>query len=248
MQSTQPLKVASLLDSALDTTAMGEDLVKYAQTRDATLVKEKPGEHATWFHVRRIPTSLYQRFVMEATSDVDRRKRAFQVGIVRIENILTTEDVLLQNLVPTEHVQTPVGDLACFSDKQLEAIPACFIEEIGEVANVRAFLPGKSALSFPLRGSLLAVLEWRLSLDAGEIRLNAPKSSEQRSSEPTAPKHDASSEKPTDATATDAATEHSSVSTTNTLQASSSSSTSSPATGSTPAPGEPSTIPWSSMY
>lgn len=247
MNSTKPLKVASILDSALDTQGMGENLVKYAQTRDPSLVKEKPGERVTWFYVRRIPTSLYQRYVMEATSEVDRRKRAFQVGVAKIENIVTNSGTTLQQLMPTATAQTVSGELEHFSERELEEIAPAFIEEIGEVANVRAFLPGKSALSFPLQGSFLRALELRLSLDAAEIRMSAQRSSEKPKA-PSATSTEQAGAEPTAAIATDEATARSSPNMTAQSPQNDSRSTSSPAIVSTPAPGEPSTIPWSAMY
>lgn len=247
MQSTTPLKVASILDSALDSQAMGADLVKYVQTRDPSLVREKPGERVTWFYVRRIPTSLYQRYVMEATSEVDRRKRAFQVGVAKIENLTTNSGTTLQQLMPTEVAHTASGELEHFSEKQLEEIAAAYIEEIGEVANVRAFLPGKSALSFPLQGSFRRALEMRLSLDAAEIRMSAHESSEKPKA-PSAPSTDEAGEPPTGATATGEVTAPSLLNMTPPLQESDSRSTNSRETVYTPAHGDPSTIPWSAMY
>lgn len=247
MQSTQPLKVCSIYDTALDSQAMGESLMVYAQTRDEKLVKEKPGEQITWFHLRRIPNSLYQRFVAEATSELQRSKRAFQAAVIRIDHLVTTDGMSLQLVTPTEHVQTIGGDIECLSDKQMEVIPQAFIDDIGGVANARSFLPPKKELFFPLRGSLLAALEMRLSLDAAEIQMRARQSSAQPK-ELTPPSNGNGSAKPTDATATAEATSSSSTSTTNTSPDAGSSSTSSPVIVSTPAPGEPSTMPLSWMY
>lgn len=204
MHSTTPLRVVSILDPALDTQAMGDDVLTYAQSRDEKLIKPKFDGRLCWFYLRRIPNSLYQRYVLEAPSESARHARAFQCAVMQVEN-LPTENGVLDLVVPQQSVKIVGGEMQILTDAQMELFAPLYTIEIGEVANTRSFLPAGSALCLAVRGSLALVLETRVSQDAAEIQRRALQSREQRKQD-TATKDVGDSEKHGAATATDEAT------------------------------------------
>ena len=242
MQSTTPLRVVSLVDPALDTEAMSrDDFIGYAQTRDWKLVKPKLDGRLCNFYIRRIPTSLYQRFVMEAASESDRKRRAFQCGVSRVE-WLPTENGTLELIEPMQTTKLSSGELQIMSDAQMELFAPLYLEEIGEVANVRSFLPPGRELFFPVQGSLALVMQMRLSLDVAALQTRARESREQPKPDTVRAASDAS-EKPGDATATAEATSSSPASETTTSTAGERSSSSTQATSPPYVHGELSMIP-----
>jgi len=156
-------RVASVLDPALDLLAMGENLRDYIQKRDESLIKTKPGQSPTWFHLRRIPTSVFMRYVSEATSDADRRRRAFQASVKEVTNLTTPEGETAFKWTPSGTIDSKGGPMPFVSDADLEAFFPSQVDEIGAIAEARSFLAQTSAPSYALPAMCLTALGQLLS-------------------------------------------------------------------------------------
>lgn len=202
--STKHLRVASVGDSAMDLHAMGADgVTEYMQTRDPELVKCKPGMKLTWFTIRRIKTSMYTSYVAPATSESSQHARAFQMAVVKVEDLVTPEGDHHPVYTPTRQE----GDLLYIGDSQIDDFSAGQLDEIGQVAMQRSRLSPKAPVYYrPLR-SLLAVCQSRTAQEARLSRLAAtknPSSPSSAASPPSSPPSKPSeSAPPTDASADD---------------------------------------------
>jgi hypothetical protein len=207
MLSTKILKVASVLDSAIDLDKMAETLVEYAKTRDEGLLKLKPGKAVTWFHIRRIPTSLIDRYVLEATSMSEQNRRAFSVAVIKAESLYTTDGRQVHALEPTGKIDTPAGKLSMWTEEELELFAPQYTQEIGSLARQRSFLVPGSAASLLLPPSSAEECRRRVYRVVAERGENAAQSSVQLTTEP--PSNGTSTAGPTDANATASHTEQS---------------------------------------
>lgn len=164
----ETIRIVSVADSALDARAMGESFADWLRTRDMSLVRERPGMRCTVFHLRRIPTSVFNRFVRVGQSEPERYQRAFQVAVTQIDHLQGPDGGSLSK-VPTGSVHGSHGPLPAWTDAEIDHIPPAYVEEIGWYAWDRSFLvPGSGARS-PLPRTLLPVLAIR----AEEARLSA---------------------------------------------------------------------------
>lgn len=163
METNKPKRLVSLIDTAVDFEAMGQEAVRdYMEKRDFSLVKEVAGKKLTVFHVRRIPVSLYQSYVSEAPSEQTLYTRAFQVSVVRIDNLVDMDGKTHARIEPTEERHTPRGPVKVWSERELELIAPSFLEEIGSIANVMSRLPPGNELTFQPPRSLLDDLAARM--------------------------------------------------------------------------------------
>jgi len=165
-RTTQPIKVVSVLDPALDVVAMAHDLNVYSRTRDASLLKFKPGVEPTWFWVGRANASMFMTWVHPATSEGERFRRAFQCGVTRIENIEDLDGETHKVMVPTEQQKTPTGVQTYWSDLEISKVPLVFVDEIGSIAFDLSYMGKLNAASFQLPALSRRALGQRLSLDA----------------------------------------------------------------------------------
>lgn len=200
MLSTKILKVASVLDSAIDLDKMAETLVDYAKTRDEATLKLKPGKDVTWFHIRRIPTSMMDRYVLEATSLAEQNRRAFCVSVVKVDNLCATDGRKIAALEPTGKMDTPSGQRSMWTEEELELFAPQYTQEIGSLARQRSFLVPGSAASLllpPLSAEECRRRVYRVVAERGQ---NAGPSSVELTTEP--PSSGASTDGPTGANVT----------------------------------------------
>jgi hypothetical protein len=162
-------KVCSILDPAVDLLAMGETVRDYIQKRDPALVKTRAGQNPAWFHLRRVPTSLYMRFVAEASSDADRRRRAFQASLVYAENVTLADGRTFSQWEPRGTTAGPNGPIPFVTDQDLDAFTPATVEEIGAIAEARSFLAEGSAITYTLPPTLPRALAHRISQDAEAV-------------------------------------------------------------------------------
>lgn len=206
MQHATVTKTVSIADTAVDTQTMGAKVQDFLKSRDPKLIKIIPGKTPTWFHLRRIPTSIFQRYVATGESEGERRRRAFQCGVSRIDHLVREDGSVAPSVEPTDRIETPTGELRIWSERELEMLAPVFIEEIGSVVETQSFLPRGLAVYFqPPRLCLLAWVQ-RTSQDAAKILEAARQSNEspQPSSQP--PEVDAPSDEATDAPAMESPT------------------------------------------
>jgi len=156
-----PTKIVSLVDPALDIEAMGSDLNRYIESRDVKLVKEAPGARLQWITLRDIKTSTWSSFVSVGASDSEQRRRAFMVAVESVDNLVDREGKLRAGLTTgTQRYMTPGGEMRVWSDAEIDELFApAIVEDVGEVARVRAIVPFGSELRLvPPPSSLAALL------------------------------------------------------------------------------------------
>jgi len=183
VETSKSFCLASMFDTAIDIEAMGDnDVREYIETREFKLVKSVPGKKLTVFHARRIPTSLYNSYVIEAPSENAQYMRAFQVGIVRVDNLVDTDGKTWTTIEPSYERSTPRGEIRIFSDKEMELFASVYLEEIGSIVNRFSRLPPGNEQTYRLPRSLLDDLAARMVLDlrhAAERKRKQQETSEQ---------------------------------------------------------------------
>ncbi len=209
-QEEKPFIVYSVLDPAIDTEQMPVgDMAKYADTRDASLLKWKAGVPKTAYHLREIRHSVWESFVMAAESASERYRNAFLCAVLKVEHMLQRDGSVLSVY---QHANVP-RDAAMPSD-EAERFPPYVRAEIGMVAFTRSFLGWGIAPAFPLPHLLVPYLEARTFLRADATPASPAPSSSPASSDqaptpatpdattPAPSKSEGSSASPTPATAT----------------------------------------------
>jgi hypothetical protein len=161
MDDSETLEVVSVFDSAMDHEAMGGDVMRYAVTRDLSLVKTKPGHELTRFWLRWM-TRDEMRWVKSAPGDDQRDERAFQFAVTKIENLVTRppDSKLRKLLLPSGGIAVTSGRSQALSSDEMDQVPDCYIEDIGGVAFIRSHMGNAPGLSYPLPDS------WRRGLVA----------------------------------------------------------------------------------
>lgn len=197
------LRIVSLLDSALDREAMAESWNEYLRSRNPELVKQRPGMKLTWFHLRWIPTDVFTQYVDAVDNVAERSRRAFLVGVERIEGWRFFDDGPIETKGGTARYRGSVSELPVWSEAEVNAFPPRYIREIGEVSYLRSFLGRGTEVSYPPPQWLLyAVAAIRrppaasIHTDAGATDIEAPPPATPAQSD------GSPSDAPTDATAT----------------------------------------------
>ena len=142
-----PLILVSVLDDAIDedATALSE-IVKYFKSRDAKLLKYKPGRKPQLYHTREVKQSLWESVVMSADTEAERYRRAFQCGVFRVENVLQRDGSILPEWKPTEK-ETERGVML---DENAERFSANDRHEIGSAIFQRSFLAPRTVRAYQL--------------------------------------------------------------------------------------------------
>ena len=161
MQTTKLLKCVSVFDQAIDRErTTREDVEKYVQTRDLSLLKFKPDLSPAYFHIRRIPVHTFSRVVEPVEGRAEARMLAFMVGVERIEGLRTPDGQLTQPRAPGLKVESATGPVYWWTEAELEQLiddellDKPTVDEIGKVALDRAGLRRRNADSYRLPGSL----------------------------------------------------------------------------------------------
>jgi len=194
----------SIVDSALDIDAMGvKEYLAYASSRDVSKLKFHPTAKPTRFELKRIPTSLFQRYVLEGRSEGEQHRRAFMCGVERVRDIVCADGETRAMMDPRHSAQTPGGPFSVWDEDQLELISPVYIEEMGAVAFHRSYLDPKARVYYPLPLSCQRVLERQLVFRVADETLPdaAPSSDDRREAQ--APPPDVRGDEPTDVPAMD---------------------------------------------
>ena len=169
MHSTKPLTVYSVADTALDLIAMGADGSRYMSNRDPDLVQFVAGVKPTKFMVGRVDSDAFAAFVQSEGSVELQRRAAFRLAVSSIENMVDNKTgAVIAHMTPSEKRQVYGNMIPAMSDEDLRRIPPAYLDEIGEVARMRSFLPLASADSFHPHASLRHVFAARLTFQAAE--------------------------------------------------------------------------------
>lgn len=213
MLVTKPTKVVATVDPAVDLLAMAStytnpnenDFARYLRDREFSLVKLHPGMKAAVFHIRRIPTSVYNTYVGEAISERQLYHRAFQMGVTQVDSLVDNDDVTHASLVPTGSRQTPAGEIKIWTDREMELFNHLFIIEVGHVANELSCLLKGNELNCRLPLSLPDVLAARSVKASRSVVADAEKQLKSKSpvKEPAQSEHSNVGDAPIDATATE---------------------------------------------
>lgn len=206
MHSVKPLTVYSVADSAVDLIAMGENGSKYMSSRDPELVEFVVGRKPTKFVVQRIDSDAFAAFVQSEPTIERQRREAFRLAVTSIENMVDNRTGMpIAQLVPSETRQVYGNMIRTMSDEDLRRVPPAYLDEIGEVARMRSFLPLASADSFHPHASLRHVFAARLTSRAAEqlADLRSREASLKSTASPVAESTEEPGVKATDATATE---------------------------------------------
>lgn len=207
------LRVVSVADMAIDTDAMNEmgpggtlQIIRYAETRDPSLLKFVPGEKATWFTIRRLRASEFTRFVRSAPTPNEQYMRAFSIGVTRIEDVRLLESKqTVAAYEPDGSAKRDGGTVRYYTDNQIDEISPAYVEEIGKLVYDRCFLAHAREVCFPLPPSFPLVWTERTYRNVESARrVRASQSSEQPSPTPLATA--SNGDGATDATVTASAT------------------------------------------
>lgn len=175
-----PRPVVSVVDSALDVSAMGGDIKPYIETRDPDLIKDKPGQEATRYHCSGVLASVFESYVQQASGEETRYIRAFAVGVQKITGLVDMKGVSHALVEPEDKVMVGGTEVPVFAKHQLNLIYPGVKLEIGAVIWSMSFLPpGESSFSPPPPSSL-SILAKRISRDAGATRNTAQAESSEK--------------------------------------------------------------------
>ncbi len=142
-----PLVLVSVLDDAIDDEAMTlAEVARYFESRDAKLLKYKPGRKPQLYHTREVKQSLWESVVMSADTEAERYRRAFQCGVFAVENVLQRDGSILPAWKPTEK-ETERGVML---DENAERFSASDRHEIGSAIFQRSFLAPRTVRAYRL--------------------------------------------------------------------------------------------------
>lgn len=201
-------QVVSVLDEDLDMTY--QERLAYAGERDYSKVKLKPGRKAVVYHVREVPHQLWESFVDAGDSQSEKYRRAFMVGVERVDHLPIDDGSLRERWVPnTKNART---DQIVMSDDDLQLFSPAERQEIGSVVYNHSFLPKRIAATYLLPSSLhepMTALAYRLVEQSLATTAATPSAEPSDSSGPSQgsteidkAKRDATSDARTDASAT----------------------------------------------
>lgn len=159
---TERFQLVSVLDEELAMTY--QERLAYAGTRDFGKIKLVPGGKPITYHVREIPHALWESYVDAAESPADKYRRAFMVGLERVDNLPTDDGALRERWVPnTKNART---DLIVLGEDDLHLFSPAERQEIGSVIYMHSFLPKWTAATYLLPSSLhepMTALAYRLA-------------------------------------------------------------------------------------
>jgi hypothetical protein len=168
METLKPLRVVSVADSALDWLEMAREfsgseakcatvIEEYATTREASMVREIPGQKLTWFTIRRLDAAIMD-LVLSQENDHMRHRVALKYAVVRIDNLTALSGEQVARLEGEEERRIDGVPVPHLSEKQMAKIAPQYVDEIGGVAFALSFLAPTTAAYFPRPRS------WRLLL------------------------------------------------------------------------------------
>jgi len=199
MQSTKELRVHSVFDPAIDLDR--SRITKYQLERKPEYLVTIPGVKPATFVIRRIPNAVLTGYVEEAGSEQLRHIRAFEVGVIRVEDLVTREGQFLP-IYETPVVMAAGRQTHAIPPEHLEYFHPDDIYDVGAAAYGYAFLRHGSGLFFPLPPSSQSALERRAGSFLPAVTTPpADRSSDERKEPPT-PASASSSASPGAATAT----------------------------------------------
>jgi len=178
--SGKPTPVVSVVDPALDVSAMGGDIKPYIETRDPELIREKPGETAARYHCAGVLASVFESYVQQATTEKDAYIRAFAVGVTKITSLVDMKGVTHALVEPEDKIVVGGTEVPVFAKHQLNLIYPGVKLEVGAVIWSMSFLPPGENNYSPPPPSSLSVLAKRISQAAGATRSTAPAESNEK--------------------------------------------------------------------
>jgi hypothetical protein len=170
----EQFRLISVIDEAIDTASMPIDtMIRYHDSRDIALIEPyiKPTPKPTIYHVRVVPHSLWQSYVMGGGDSKEiRHRRAFMCGVERVEN-LYGRDGIATSWAPTRRLSEKLTIMT--EDECNERFFPYEVEEIGAVIFSHSFLPLRMQLQFPLPSLCVEALVARPFLSAAPNQSDA---------------------------------------------------------------------------
>ena len=150
LETTKPTPVVRVYDPAINDDPLergGCDLLAYTRKRDYATLKFRHGALPVIFHVRRISVALWDGYVQAGVTEDERRSRAFQAAVVRVENRPQPDG----SRVTWTPERTEVnGRHVPMTEDETQSFAPADRYEIGEVAWSLCFFPSDCAVSFRL--------------------------------------------------------------------------------------------------
>lgn len=157
MEHRKTIEVVRLYDQAIDWRAMKAapepcDEVRYAVDRDVSRLLYRPGTRPIVFRAKRLTRAAMLGLVARATTDDERRVRAFQAGVVEIEfadgNVWRPEGAARAGYLAMDD-----GDLDALEER---GIAWADLIEVGAIILTRSELPFGCAASYQAPRSSVA--------------------------------------------------------------------------------------------
>lgn len=150
LETTKPTPVVRIYDPAINDDAVdrgGSDVLAYVRKRDMAVLKFRHGALPVVFHVRRISVALWDGYVQAGVTEDERRSRAFQVAVVRVENRPQPDG---SRVTWTPERPERDGRPVPMTDDETQSFAPADRYEIGEVAWSLSFFPSDCAVSYRL--------------------------------------------------------------------------------------------------
>lgn len=173
MKKLGELPVVCVFDEAIDVDRIGVTaLLAYGESRDWNAVAPffVAGKMPKVFHLRAISTSAFLSYVATAASAEDRAARAFAASVVRVDNMLTDDGVVVSNWRPSSRAENAV-----LTTEEINAFAPAEVIEIGRVAYARSFLVRTTQPTYELPLSSLEILKLQTSHRAVQSGATASK-------------------------------------------------------------------------
>ena len=173
----ETFQVVSVLDPAIDRERATHEVIReYTDTRDFSKIAPffKPGSRPVIFTCREVPHKYWEAYVMGGGNDAAKASRAFQCGVVRVEN---APNSIGESTGDWEPPKIPGSDI--MADEAQERFRPFQREEIGTVIWHRSFLGPSIGATYPLPSTLVGPLESTRLLAASSPNSPAQNSGDQ---------------------------------------------------------------------
>lgn len=181
MQSTQPERMLSLFDPALDLHAMDgkDELQDFMRTRSPEAAKLHPDMRPMIFHVGDIDPATFVSHVETAPTEIEKFVRAFRYGVRRVDDFVGRDGKGPMPLTPAEKTTGAGGmTIESLSDEQVRQFAPAYLRDIGERVFYRSFFDPRSAATWRPRPSSAAAFLVLLSSQAAARTESDPASEE----------------------------------------------------------------------
>jgi hypothetical protein len=142
LQTTQGRKTVVTFDPAIRTKVPPNEMVKFTQTRDFSIVEKyiDPKDPPMIYHFNLPSRNIQDRVIGSMVDDEGRACAAFQCCIIQVDNMRQKDGARLK-WNPTGNPAIPGIDAVILTDKEMTLFSRAEQYEVGSVIRTAAFLP-----------------------------------------------------------------------------------------------------------